>query len=209
MLVGVCAAQTVRENIEWLDVWIPDFNEHALPRVLLIGDSITRGYGPQVEAGLKGKAYVARLATSKSLGDPALEEQVSLILREHSFDVIHFNNGMHGDGYTEEAYAAALPGLLATLRKNAPQARIVLATTTDVRERNNLQKTLPKTDRMIRRNDIVTTLAKKENLPLDDLFSVVREHPEYHAADGVHFTADGYRVLAAQVIKEIERVLPQ
>ena len=62
------AGQISREKIEWLDVWIPDTNERGLPRVLLVGDSITRGYGKQVEAGLKGKAYVARLATSKSLG---------------------------------------------------------------------------------------------------------------------------------------------
>src|SRR5581483_12418706 len=196
------------ENIEWLDVWIPDTNEHGLPRVLLIGDSITRGDGKQVEAGLKGKAFVARLATSTSLGDPALLEQVALVLRELPFDVIHFNNGMHGDGYTEEAYAAALPGLLAVLRKGAPGARIVLATTTDVRERNNLEKSLPKTERMIRRNEIVTELAKKENLPVDDLFAVVRDHPEYHAADGVHFTDKGYETLAAQVVKALSKVLP-
>src|ERR1700744_2027415 len=83
-----------RENIEWLDVWIPDTNATGLPRILLIGDSITREYDPVVEKSLKGKAYVARLATSKSLGDPLLLDQVALVLREQHFDIIHFNNGM-------------------------------------------------------------------------------------------------------------------
>ena len=119
VLAPLAPAQVVRENIEWLDVWIPNSNDHALPRVLLIGDSITRGYGKQVEANLKDKAYVARLATSKSLGDPALLDQIALILREIPFDIIHFNNGMHGDGYTEETYAAALPQLLSALRRDA------------------------------------------------------------------------------------------
>ena len=61
-----------RESIEWLDVWVPQANQEELPRVLLIGDSITRGYYPGVESRLKGKASCARLATSKSLCDPAL-----------------------------------------------------------------------------------------------------------------------------------------
>ena len=61
-----------REAIEWCNIWIPDANETKLPRVLLIGDSITGGYGPKVADALKGKASVARLTTSKSIGDPAL-----------------------------------------------------------------------------------------------------------------------------------------
>src|SRR5450756_2452629 len=99
---GAATKPVVRENTEWLDVWLPNSNDHDLPRVLLIGDSITRGYGKQVEANLKGKAYVGRLATSKSLGDPALLDEVALVLRQIKFDVIHFNNGMHGHAYTEE-----------------------------------------------------------------------------------------------------------
>jgi lysophospholipase L1-like esterase len=207
-LVLPAPAQVVRESIEWLDVWIPNTNDHALPRVLLIGDSITRGYGKQVEAGLKDKAYVARLATSKSLGDPALLDQVELVMREHSFDVIHFNNGMHGDGYSEETYAAALPELLSRLKKYAPHARLVFATTTDVRERNSLERVHAKTDRMIRRNQLVAAFAKRENIPVNDLFEVVREHPEWHAADGVHMTEKGYEALAAQVIREVRKLLP-
>ncbi|MFX3891450.1 hypothetical protein ACJBV1_11045, partial [Streptococcus suis] len=31
-----------RESIEWCDIWISHANETNLPRVLLIGDSITR-----------------------------------------------------------------------------------------------------------------------------------------------------------------------
>jgi hypothetical protein len=85
--------------------------------VLLIGDSITRAYGKAVEANLKGKAYVGRMATSKSLGDPALLGEVALVLQEQRLDVIHFNNGMHGDGYSEEQYAAALPARIEMLRR--------------------------------------------------------------------------------------------
>lgn len=201
-------AQVVRESIEWLDVWIPNTNDRGLPRVLLIGDSITRGYGKQVEAGLKDKAYVARLATSKSLGDPALLDQIALVLSENSFDIIHFNNGMHGDGYSEETYAAALPELISTLRKHASRARLIFATTTDVRERNNLERVHTKTERMIQRNQLIAAFAKRENIAVNDLFEVVRDHPELHAADGVHMTEKGYEALAGPVVREVRKLLP-
>ena len=67
----------VRESIEWLDVWMPDTNDSGLPRILLIGNSITRGYYPEVQKILTGKAYVARLTTSKSIGDPALSKEIN------------------------------------------------------------------------------------------------------------------------------------
>src|SRR3954471_16722763 len=66
-----------RENTEWLDVYITNTNAAGLPRILLIGDSITREYHSVVEKALKGKAFVGRLATSKSLGDPALLDEVA------------------------------------------------------------------------------------------------------------------------------------
>ena len=36
--------QPVREDIEWVDIWLPENSVGDRPRVLLIGDSITRGY---------------------------------------------------------------------------------------------------------------------------------------------------------------------
>lgn len=212
VLLCVCAFAAekapVRENIEWLDVWMPNTNDHDLPRVLLIGDSITRGYNKQVETNLKGKAYVARMATSKSLGDPALDDEVALVLKQQAFDIIHVNNGMHGSGYTEDEYAAALPSLLATLRKGAPKAKLIWATTTDVRVKNQLDQADPKSARMVARNRAVQEFCRKQNIPIDDLYAVVDGHPEMHAVDGVHFTEKGSVALAAQVSRSIEALLP-
>ncbi len=201
------AADVKRENTEWLDVWLPNSNDQALPRVLLIGDSITRGYGKQVEEGLKDKAYVGRMATSKSLGDPALLDEVTLVLKQIKFDVIHFNNGMHGNAYTEEEYAAAFPELIATLRRHAPRAKLIWASTTDVRVRGKLDEVEPKTARIVRRNELAAALAKREKIPVNDLFAVVEDHPEYHGQDGVHFSAQGSEVLARQVIAAVLKAL--
>ncbi|MHB8974904.1 MAG: hypothetical protein ACYC4N_31125, partial [Pirellulaceae bacterium] len=41
--------EPIRERIEWADIWVTDADKNDLPRVLLIGDSITRGYFDGVE----------------------------------------------------------------------------------------------------------------------------------------------------------------
>jgi hypothetical protein len=204
---AAAASQPVREDIEWLDVWLPNTNRHDLPRVLLIGDSITRSYGKQVEAGLAGKAYVGRMTTSKSLGDPVLLDQVALVLKEQSFDVIHFNNGLHGDGYTEAEYQAALPKLIALLRRHAPKAKLLWASSTDVRVKGQLDQVSPKTARIVARNRIAAAIVSAEHIPINDLFPVVSGHPEYHAADGVHFTEGAAQILADRVVSEVGRLL--
>ncbi len=67
-----------RENIEWCDVWYPNANKTDKPAVLIIGDSISRGYGSAVEKGLAGKAYMARLATSRGICDPVLPDEIRI-----------------------------------------------------------------------------------------------------------------------------------
>src|SRR6266404_3619851 len=79
-----------RESIEWCDIWISHANETNLPRVLLIGDSIAREYYPEVEKRLAGKAFVARLTTSRFVSDPVLSKEIELVLDQAKFDVIHF-----------------------------------------------------------------------------------------------------------------------
>jgi lysophospholipase L1-like esterase len=209
LALALAGAEVKRENIEWLDVWLPNSNDHALPRVLLMGDSITRGYYSKVEANLKGKAYVGRLTTSKSLGDPALLDEVALVLRQIKFDVIHFNNGLHGRGYTEEEYAAAFPDLIATLRRHAPGAMLIWATTTDVRVARNVEQVDPMTARVLRRNEATAAVAKREKIPVNDLLAVIKDHPECHAQDGVHFNETGSELLARQVAAEVSKLLPQ
>jgi lysophospholipase L1-like esterase len=115
---------------------------------------------------------------------------------------------MHGDGYSEEQYAAALPELLQLLRREAPKAKIILATTTDVRKPNNLEIVLPKTARLQTRNELVSAFAKREHLLVNDLYSVIKDHPEFHAQDGVHCNEKGSAALAAQVVAAIANELP-
>ncbi len=196
-----------REAIEWCNIWIPDANETTLPRVLLVGDSITGGYGAKVADALKGKASVARLTTSKSVGDPALLAEVALVLGQCRFDVVHFNNGLHGWGYSEEEYQKAFPELLATIRKHAPQARLIWATITPVRQAGKLDVIAENTNRVRARNKIAEEIVAREGISVDDLYGLVKDHPEYWSADGVHFNAQGVAAQVEQVTKRIAETL--
>jgi hypothetical protein len=198
----------VREDIEWLDVWVPGNNLKGLPRVLLIGDSIARDYYPSVTDRLKGKAVVARLTTSKSLGDPGLLDEVRLILGQTRFDVVHFNNGLHGFGYSEDEYATALPELLATIRKSAPGVKLVWATTTAVRQPDKLEVLSPRNDRVVARNRLAAAVMNREKVPTDDLFALVKDKPELYSNDGIHFNPKGTEALAERVAKSVVNLLP-
>lgn len=195
-----------REGIEWSDIWITHGNESALPRVLLIGDSITRAYYAEVEQKLESKAYVGRFATSKSLGDPVLLDEVATVLKQYSFDVIHFNNGLHGAAYSEEEYARAFPELLKVLKTGAPKAKLIWATTTPVGEGPEL-KIAPITERVKARNQIAAELIAKEKIPVNDLFALVLDHPEYFSKDGIHASPAGITAQATQVAAAIEKRL--
>lgn len=204
---GHSAERIVRERIESCDIWIPSADEANLPRVLLIGDSITRGYYPKVEQALQGKASVARLTTSKSLGDPALLAEVEMVVKQYPWDVIHFNNGMHGWGYTEEEYGAAFPRLVALLRKRAPRAKLVWASTTPVRVSGKLDQVDPRTERVRARNRLTAEVAARERIPVDDLFALLENRPEYYSGDGVHSNAAGIAAEGEQVARTVDGLL--
>jgi lysophospholipase L1-like esterase len=199
--------RVVRENVEWLDVWVPGNGVKDQPRVLLIGDSITRGYYKTVEDALKGKAVVCRLATSKSLGDPGLLDEVRLVLGQATFDVVHFNNGMHGWGYTEEEYAKAIPDLVAAIRKGAPNAKLVWASTTPVRVAGKVEQLDPKTDRVKARNTAAAEVMAKEKIPTSDLFGLAADKPELFSNDGVHLNAKGSTAMGEQVAAQVTKLL--
>jgi len=201
-------SRPILESIEWTDIWVTHANERSLPRVLLAGDSITRGYYRIVEKKLAGKAHCARFATSMFLANPDYLETLKILLKRYDFAVIHINNGLHGRGYSEEQYAKGFPPLFKLLKTYAPRAKIIWAATTPVRERGHAAKIDENATRRVReRNRIAFEFMKERGIPVDDLFSPVLDHPEYFQSDGVHYNAKGYQVLGGQVAAAISKAL--
>jgi hypothetical protein len=194
----------VTEKIEWTYTDRPADPDPTLPNVLLIGDSITRAYYSDVAKGLEGKANCYYFATSVSVGDERLPRQIAEyygMVRVH-FDVVHFNNGMHGWGYTEAEYARYFPELLAAVRAGAPGAKLVWASTTPVRKD---KEGGAKNDRIETRNRIAAQ-AVGADMPVDDQYRLMKSHNDLHS-DDVHFNPAGSALEAAQVIAIIDKIM--
>ncbi|HSY43454.1 MAG TPA: SGNH/GDSL hydrolase family protein [Candidatus Acidoferrum sp.] len=201
---------SAKESIEWCDIWISHANETNLPRVLLIGDSITRAYYPQVEKHLTGRAYVGRLTSSAFISDPALLMQIKMVLSQYKFDVIHFNNGMHGWQHSEKEYEEAFPGYLKTIREYAPNAKLIWANTTPLKVSSALSEnfTVATDDRIAQRNAIAAKFMQAAGIPMEDLNTPMQGHPEYHDGN-VHFNSRGIAVQADLVAADVGKLLEQ
>lgn len=212
--VGVLADEyppSANESIEWCDIWISHANETNLPRVLLIGDSITRAYYPVVEQRLGGKAYVGRLSSSAFISDPVLIDQIKMVLTQYKFDIIHFNNGMHGWQHSEKEYERAFPEYLQVIKKYAPNAKLIWANTTPLKVSpppspdNSTQAT---DGRIAARNAIAAKFMHAHGIPVEDLNTPMQGHPEYHI-DNVHFNDQGISIQADLVAADIAKLLQQ
>lgn len=200
------AEKIVTEKIEWTWSDRPEAAVAGLPNVLLIGDSITRGYYPEVAASLKGAANVYLFATSACSGDPRLPEQIRGYFKMMGlpFAVVHFNNGMHGWGYSEQQYAAGLPEMLAAVRVGAPSARLIWATTTPVRKDDVSGGA--SNARIDARNKSAAELMSREHIATDDQHQLMLQHNDLHSGD-VHYTAAGSTLQAEQVAAQIRPLL--
>ena len=176
--------KTIAEKIEWTWEVTPEHPQADLPNVLLVGDSITRNYFPAVTKELTGKANVYLFATSASLGDARLARQLQefFAMENKHFRVIHFNNGMHGWGFSEAEYKDAFPALLGALHRGDPQARLIWANITPVRKDNPEAAT---NARINARNEIAASIMKVEQIPIDDQHEVIQQHPDLYS-DDVH-----------------------
>ncbi len=204
------SASPIHERIEWTDIWVTNADKNDLPRVLFVGDSITRGYFGAAEKELAGKADCGRLATSAFISHEDFLSNLKTLLKRYHWDVIHINNGLHGWEYTEEQYRDGFPTLGALLEKNAADATVIWAMTTPLRERDNLEKIREESNTRVReRNRIAAEFAKKNGYGTSDLFSLSIDHADHHRNDGTHFSRKGIALQGKFVGDIVMRVLDE
>lgn len=197
---------SIPEEIEWTWEVRPPHPDPKLPNVLLLGDSITRNYFPEVKKDLIGIANVYLIASSTSVGDPRLPRQIAeFSAMEHvHFQVVHFNNGMHGWSYTEIQYQTAFPNFLRSVSKLVRSHRaLVWASTTPVRSDANSGATNPRVDE---RNRIAALLVQTANVAIDDQHALMMQHQDLHQ-DSVHFNPQGANLQGDQVAETIKSAL--
>jgi acyl-CoA thioesterase-1 len=205
------------------DAMTPITDTPGLPRVLLIGDSISIGYTLPVRELLRGKANVHRVLTNcgptknVKVLDSWLDDKRT---GGAKWDVIHFNFGLHDVKYADEKgtliqvtdtgkpqvspedYEKNLREIVGKLK--ATGARLIWCSTTPVPE--GAKGRVPGDE--VKYNAIALKIMKEHNIAVDDLytFALPKLDMIQKKAD-VHFSDAGSKELASQVVSTIEAAL--
>lgn len=190
-----------------------------LPRVLIIGDSISMGYTPGVKQQLAGQAIVERIPENGRSTEYGLQK-LDAWLGAGRWDVIHFNFGLHdlkyvnadgkntkpANGHPQVAldkYEANLRKLVERLKKTG--AKLVFATTTPVPA--GAASRVAGDER--RYNDAARKVMAAEHIEVNDLHEFAQPRlAKLQNPRDVHFTDAGSAALAVEVAQAIRNQLP-
>ena len=191
-----------------------------LPRVLLIGDSISIGYTLPTRALLEGKVNLHRIPTN---GGPTIKglEQIDTWLGKKKWDVIHFNWGLHDLKYMGpngenlfpkekggkvqvpiQEYEKNLERLVVRMKKT--NAKLIWRNTTPVPPGSKGRYV----GDSIKYNAAAARVMIRHGIPTHDLFTMSKKRmKEIMLPANVHYTKDGSEVLGGDVAMVILEAL--
>jgi len=173
-------------------------DDPKLPRVLLIGDSVSRGYTLAVRKALAGKANVHRAPENCGPTANGLKK-IDVWLGDGKWDVIHFNFGIHDRATPLADYTARLEQLIARMEKTG--AELIWASTTPIPDDLAKKQTAAS---IVEHNEAAAEVMKKHGIVIDDLFTAITPQlGTLQNPNDVHFTAQGYEFLGQQVATAI------
>jgi len=172
-------------------------DDPKLPRVLLIGDSISRGYTLAVRKALAGKVNVHRAPENCGPTANGLKK-LDIWLGDGKWDLIHFNFGIHDRATKPADYEQRLETIIARLQKTG--AKLMWASTTPLPPQGKYGSDAA----IVERNAIAAGIMKKHNIPIDDLHAHIQPRlAEYQNPNDCHFNGPGYDFLGQKVANEI------
>ncbi len=185
-------------------------DDPALPRVLLIGDSISMGYTLPVRKLLAGKANLHRIPVN---GGPTTNgvKNLKAWLGDGKWDVIHFNWGLHDLKLIDDKHQVPIDEYEKNLRElvtqmKATDAKLIWCSTTPVPDGASIRN---KEDGP-KYNAVAKKIMDEMNVPIDDLYEfALPQLDKIQLKENVHFSPVGSEVLAQQVVKSIEQHLPK
>ncbi len=182
-----------------------------MKKVLLLGDSIRRGYDIYVKDAFKNIAEVYYPEDNCRFAAYFLRhlyDWQNNILPERYADVIHWNAGLwdcarlDGDEHLAppEIYAYYIDRICKTMKKLFPEAKIIFATSTPVNEEGYKHFLKRSNADIIEYNRIATEIAKKYGFAVNDLYAVAEKLPPEAHSDMTHYyTEEGSRAFTAAV----------
>jgi lysophospholipase L1-like esterase len=192
---------------------VPVKDVPGLPRVLIIGDSISMGYTAPVRKLLEGKANVHRIPVN---GGPTKNgtKNIDSWLGDGKWDVIHFNWGIHDLKIMEDGkrqveptdYEKNLRDLVAKMK--ATGAKLIWATTTPIP--NGKMEPDRKFGQVKEYNEIAAKVMTESGVPTNDLNGhITPQFDKLARPKDLHYTTEGSEYLAKKVAEEIEKALPK
>ncbi|MGZ0174656.1 MAG: LamG-like jellyroll fold domain-containing protein [Planctomycetales bacterium] len=176
-------------------------DDPALPRVLLIGDSVSRAYTQTVRKELKGIANVHRAPANCGPTSTGLKK-IDVWLGDGKWDVIHFNFGIHDRATPLADYATRLEQLVERMQQT--DAKLVWANTTpipDVADKYSAES-------IVQRNAAAAEVMQKHRVAIDDLFTAITPRlGELQNPSDVHFTGPGNEFLGEQVAAYLKSMI--
>lgn len=197
-----------REYAEWSDFWWEKAGDFSRHRILLIGDSVTKSYRGYVQEFFKPqKVAVDQLCGSRCAGDPVLTAELDLAtgpLNGYTYDVIHFNNGLHGGCNDTQiplsVYEKGIKDILSVLKKNQPNAKLIVAASTPTDHGNGGAY-------VIERNAVLHRLAKENGFEYHDLYTLTADAKKFPQSDGIHFEKEAAAKLGNHVAEYLQKFL--
>ncbi len=206
-----------------------DIKNPSLPRILVVGDSISMGYRGYIAEHFKDRAYVDYWVGSgcswygKSLGDKdsTAARAWKGVLSNGPYDVVSWNamtlhwwSPSQSNRCPESALAMCATEAVEHLKKTVFKTQFIWVRCTPIR--SNLADGTPTLDnpdnaRMVTFNAIVDEVMKRHGIPEVDLYSsaVKQLHTvKKGSQDTVHWGAEVSRLFADAIIMEIEKHLP-
>jgi hypothetical protein len=193
----------------------------GLPRVLLIGDSISIGYTVATRTLLKGKVNLHRIPANGGPTTRGLSE-IDKWLGDKKWDVIHFNWGLHDLKYMGSKgqnlanpkdpankqqvppaeYDKNLRKLVERLQKT--EAKLIWTTTTPVAKGTKGRVH----GHSAAYNKIARKIMDEHKIAIDDLYTLaLGQLDKIQLPKNVHFKPEGSKVLAHQAANSILKAL--
>ncbi len=198
-----------------------------LPKILLIGDSVSIGYTNYIVGIMMKRANILRPLNSgggylNCEGTTSGVKNIDAWLGDVEWDVIHFNFGLHDlkhvlPGTTKNSMDSNHPqqANLEQYEKNlnviveklkATKAKLVFATTTPFPDKPG--GPLRRADQPAKYNAVAKRIMKRNGIAINDLHDfVLPRMKELMPPKNVHFNEAGSLELAQQVISHIEKAL--
>lgn len=177
--------------------FVPD--DPKLPRVLLIGDSVSRGYTQATRKALAGKANVHRAPENCGPTANGLKK-LDIWLGTGKWDVIHFNFGIHDRATKPADYEQRLETIVTRLK--ATGAKLIWASTTPIPP--DTKDGPAASAATVEKNQIAARVMQRHGAATDDLFAFITPHlAKVQNPKDVHFNGEGYELLGQQVARSI------